>query len=120
MLYEQEVIRAVVFDVGETLLDDTREWGAWADWLGATRQELFERAQSPAGELVRGAAGIAEGIEPQFVTDGDALIPKFAAPDRILLAHAGGDAGLFSMIYGGWVAGEIGSEPVTRSVDPWL
>jgi HAD superfamily hydrolase (TIGR01549 family) len=30
-------IRAVVFDVGETLLDDTREFGAWADWLGVPR-----------------------------------------------------------------------------------
>ncbi len=92
-----------------------------AGWDRArVRQGLFERSQAPAGELVRGAGGIAEGIEPQFVTDRDALIPKFAAADRILLAHAGGDAGLFSMIYGGWVGGEIGSEPVTRSVDPWL
>ncbi len=83
------------------------------------RQELFERSQAPAGELLRGSGGIAEGIEPHFVSDPAAQIPKFAAPDRILLAHAGGDAGLFSMIYGGWVAGEIGSEPVTRSVEPW-
>lgn len=28
------VIRCVVFDVGETLVDDTREWWGWADWLG--------------------------------------------------------------------------------------
>ncbi|MCW2929246.1 MAG: family hydrolase [Actinomycetia bacterium] len=28
---------SVVFDVGETLLDDTREFGAWADWLGVPR-----------------------------------------------------------------------------------
>jgi FMN phosphatase YigB (HAD superfamily) len=28
------VIKAVVFDIGETLLDDTREWNAWADWIG--------------------------------------------------------------------------------------
>ncbi|MDX6743609.1 HAD family hydrolase [Actinocorallia sp. A-T 12471] len=27
------MIKAVVFDVGETLIDDTREWKAWADWL---------------------------------------------------------------------------------------
>jgi N-acetyl-D-muramate 6-phosphate phosphatase len=27
----------VVFDVGETLLDDSREWGAWADWIGVPR-----------------------------------------------------------------------------------
>lgn len=32
-----EVIRSVVFDVGETLLDDTREFGRWADWLGIPR-----------------------------------------------------------------------------------
>lgn len=25
------MVAAVVFDVGETLLDDSREWGAWAD-----------------------------------------------------------------------------------------
>lgn len=31
------MIDAVVFDVGETLLDDSREWGAWADWLGVPR-----------------------------------------------------------------------------------
>nr|WP_243710997.1 HAD family hydrolase [Actinomadura sp. KC216] len=24
----------MVFDVGETLVDDSREWRAWADWLG--------------------------------------------------------------------------------------
>ena len=30
------VIRAVVFDVGETLLDDSREWRAWADWVGVS------------------------------------------------------------------------------------
>ncbi len=31
------MIRLVVFDVGETLLDDTREFGAWADWIGVPR-----------------------------------------------------------------------------------
>jgi len=30
-------IQAVVFDIGETLLDDSREFGAWADWLGIPR-----------------------------------------------------------------------------------
>lgn len=27
----------MVFDVGETLLDDSREFGAWADWIGVPR-----------------------------------------------------------------------------------
>ncbi|MBL7502017.1 HAD family hydrolase [Frankia sp. CNm7] len=31
------MVTAVVFDVGETLLDDTREYGAWADWIGVPR-----------------------------------------------------------------------------------
>jgi hypothetical protein len=91
-----------------------------AGWDRArVREELFARSHAPAGELVRGAGGIAEGLEPRWVSDPAARVPKFASPERILLAHAGGDAGLFSMIYGGWVSGEIGSEPVTRSVEPW-
>jgi HAD superfamily hydrolase (TIGR01662 family) len=31
------MISAVVFDVGETLVDETREYGTWADWLGVPR-----------------------------------------------------------------------------------
>jgi anti-sigma regulatory factor (Ser/Thr protein kinase) len=31
------VIGAVVFDVGECLVDESREYGTWADWLGVPR-----------------------------------------------------------------------------------
>lgn len=31
------MIRAVVFDVGEVLVDESREYGRWADWLGVPR-----------------------------------------------------------------------------------
>ena len=34
-------IEAVVFDVGETLVDETRPWGAWADHLGIPRLTFF-------------------------------------------------------------------------------
>jgi HAD superfamily hydrolase (TIGR01549 family) len=34
------VIKAVVFDVGETLVDESREYGAWADWLGVPRHSF--------------------------------------------------------------------------------
>jgi hypothetical protein len=148
-LFAGEAPRLIVDQLARTPEELCASIGAALEWIGHKRQrfafdavlvigpehgrvfrehgwdrqrvqnELFERSKSPAGELVRGAGGIAEGIEPGFVTDPSASIPKFAAPDRILLAHAGGDAGLFSMIYGGWVAGEIGSAPVTRSVEPW-
>ncbi len=35
------MLRAVVFDVGETLIDETRGWGAWADWLEIPRLTFF-------------------------------------------------------------------------------
>ncbi|MFC8002904.1 HAD family hydrolase [Streptomyces olivaceus] len=31
------MIRAVIFDVGECLVDETREYGTWADWLSVPR-----------------------------------------------------------------------------------
>jgi FMN phosphatase YigB (HAD superfamily) len=34
-------IRAVVFDVGETLVDETEAWGDWADWLNVPRLTFF-------------------------------------------------------------------------------
>ena len=34
-------IRAVVFDVGETLVDETRHWGEWADWMGVPHLTFF-------------------------------------------------------------------------------
>ena len=30
-------IQAVFFDVGEVIIDETREYGTWADWLGVPR-----------------------------------------------------------------------------------
>jgi FMN phosphatase YigB (HAD superfamily) len=31
----------VAFDIGETLVDETRVWGEWADWLGIPRLTFF-------------------------------------------------------------------------------
>jgi HAD superfamily hydrolase (TIGR01509 family) len=33
-------LRAVVFDVGETLYSEERAWAAWADWLGVSPRTL--------------------------------------------------------------------------------
>ena len=45
----------------------------------------------------------------------DATLPKFK-PDGILVVHCGGGAGLFSTMIGGWIGGEIGSQPVLREI----
>lgn len=34
------MIRAVAFDVGETLVRDDRYWASWADWLGVPRHTV--------------------------------------------------------------------------------
>jgi hypothetical protein len=83
------------------------------------QEELHRLTHRPAGELMRGVGGIVDGIPPERVTDPAAPVAKFASADRILLTYAGGDAGLFSMLIGGWVAGELGSNPQTASVEPW-
>jgi hypothetical protein len=44
---------------------------------------------------------------------------KVAAPERILLPYEGGDAGLFSMVFGSWAVGPTGSQPQVTSVEPW-
>jgi hypothetical protein len=74
--------------------------------------ELHGRLQMHGSELIRGAQGMAEGL-PEWAKD--ATLGKFR-PDGILLVHAGGGAGLFSAIIGGWVNGDVGSKPVTKEV----
>lgn len=75
-------------------------------------EELHARLQIPGTELVRGAGGIAEGVPAHLES---ATLPKFR-PGGLLIVHAGGGAGLFSAIIGGWANGAIGSDPVTVEV----
>ncbi len=83
---------------------------------GWTRQRLLDRLGElltvPGDGLLRGADGIAEGL-PRRARGRP--VPKFR-PGGLLLVHAGGSAGLFSAIIGGWASGPVGSEPVSREV----
>lgn len=86
---------------------------------GWSRERLVEELTGlltiDGSELVRGAGGIAEGLPEAFA---EARLPKFRA-GGLQVVHAGGGAGLFSAIIGGWVSGSGGSEIVTREVDRW-
>ena len=75
-------------------------------------EELHARLQLPGSELIWGAGGIADGVSSHLE---HATLPKFR-PDGILLVHAGGGAGLFSAMIGGWANGSTGSQPVTLRV----
>ena len=74
--------------------------------------ELIAAGITPGSELVAGAGDMVEGLPDQFATTS---LPKFK-DGGILLAYAGGGAGLFSAIIGGWANGAMGSAPVTREV----
>lgn len=74
--------------------------------------ELVTLTTRPGDELVRGAGGIAEGLPASVAGQ---QVPKFR-PGGLMMVRAGGDAGLFSAVIGGWVSGAAGSEPVTVEI----
>ncbi len=86
-----------------------REGGWSKDRLS---EELRSLLQLDGAEIVRGAGGIAEGIPEAFA---GSTLPKFR-DGGLLIVHAGGGAGLFSAIIGGWASGPAGSQPVTVEV----
>ncbi len=97
---------------------------AEAGWdLDRIISELHMRLTTPIDQLARGAGDIAEGVPVESsggflapdTSEGPTALPKFR-PDGLMLAYAGGGAGLFSMIIPGWVNGDTGSKPVTREV----
>jgi hypothetical protein len=103
----------MTFDAVLVVSPDHSRIFAEAGW-GRDRilRELHDRLLISGEDLVRGAHGMAEGVPEKLR---DRTLPKFR-PEGILLVHAGGGAGLFSSIIGGWANGAMGSTPVTRTV----
>jgi len=76
-------------------------------------QELDKNLLRPGAKLIVGADGMDEGLPEKLK---DKMFPKFR-PGGLLIARAGGEAGMFSAIIGGWGAtGSIGSVPSTQQV----
>ena len=74
--------------------------------------ELTEALQIDAATIVRGHDGIDEGMPAQYAGQ---TLPKFR-PGGLMVVHAGGGAGLFSAVIGGWLSGPTGSQPVTKEI----
>ncbi len=84
---------------------------------GWTKQQVYDAlyrlTEIDGADLVAGANGIAEGGPPSLVGK---KIGKFRK-GGLLIVRAGGGAGMFSGIIGGWSAsGERGSAPVTKEI----
>jgi FMN phosphatase YigB (HAD superfamily) len=86
-------IRAVILDVGETLVDETRPWGEWADWLGIPRLTMFavlggmiERGEEHrrAAELLRPGVDLAAESARRRTTMGTSWMqPGDLYPDAV-------------------------------------
>lgn len=85
-----------------------------ADWSKQRlKDELATLLMLPTKELHVGAGDIAEGLPTAIKAE---AVPKFR-PGGLTIVRAGGTAGMFSGIIGGWVAsGETGSNMVTKEI----
>ena len=77
-------------------------------------EHLMKDLTRPGHELVQGAQGVSEGIDPSRAKE---TVSKFW-PQGLLIVRAGGRAGLFSAICGGWIAGRDPDElqPITHPI----
>ncbi|XVQ83585.1 HAD family hydrolase [Microbispora siamensis] len=84
------MVRALVFDVGETLIDETRIWSRWADRLGVPRltfmgvlggMAALDRSHREAFELVRPGIDLDAEMEAWRREDPDGLRENFDADD---------------------------------------
>ncbi|MFC6081852.1 HAD family hydrolase [Sphaerisporangium aureirubrum] len=95
------MIRAVVFDVGETLIDETRIWTRWADRLGVSRFTMLgvlggmaalDRSHREAFEVVRPGLDVEAEIEAWRRDDPTGLRENFDADDLYPDARPGLEA----------------------------
>lgn len=77
-------------------------------------QELHAALRRPGSDVIQGAHGIGEGVDPSRK---DETVDKFW-PEGLLIVQAGGQAGLFSAICAGWTGGRFrdDSKTVTREI----
>jgi hypothetical protein len=87
------------------------------------RRAIQEATARPLRELLPDER-CAEGIPPKLLGFAgeipaamlDMPLRKFRGDEQPTIVVAGSDAGMFSAIIGGWVAGEMGSQMVTRKI----
>ena len=87
------------------------------------RRCIQEVTAKPLAALLAGADGSAEGVPRRVVGENPAaqvletMVSKFASEDSIQIVVAGGGAGKFSAVVGGWVGGSMGSQMVTHKIE---
>ena len=106
-------VRAVVFDVGETLVDETRAWSEWADWLGVPRLTFL----AVCGAVIERGGDHREPFEifRPGLDLGEEVAKREAAgfPDRITADDLYPDAAdcLRALRVAGYRIGVVGNQP---------
>ena len=118
--------------IGEVMLVVSPEHARTFEREGVSKDDLRGYIQDatarPLRELLpddRYEKGVAVNSLPRSWRDAtgqptqealDRPVPKFSRPDDILIVVAGGTAGKFSAVLGGWAPGASGSIAVTRKI----
>jgi hypothetical protein len=103
----------LVFDAVLVVSPEHARVFAEAGWSKARlREELDELLQLDGAQIARGVDDITEGMPEELA---GVTLPKFR-DGGLQIVHAGGGAGLFSSVIGGWFSGAGGSDPVTLEV----
>jgi len=99
--------------IGETNSGDgVTTIGGSINQYGDEVEEITENMMINTDNIIAGSNGIEEGLPAELK---EMSLPKFR-PGGLLLAQAGGPAGLFSAIIGGWLNGPPGSEPTSKEI----
>jgi HAD superfamily hydrolase (TIGR01549 family) len=106
-------IKAVFFDVGETLVNEERQWGLWADWLGVTRLTFFAAMGAVIAQNQHHSK-VFEIIQPGFDRQAANLERQHAGiPDELQLSDFYSDAipCLQALKASGYKVGLSGNQP---------
>jgi len=108
-------IRAIFFDVGETLIDETRLLHGWADTMGVDRAEFLAVLDDiiAKGESYR---GVFERLRPGFDVRAAAAERKASGTDFKIEArdlYADARPCLAELTQDGWFVGIAGNQPPT-------
>jgi len=108
-------VKAVVFDVGETLLDETRAWAGWADWLGIPRLTFMAAL---GAELARGTDydGVFDLFRPGLDVDAE-VQRRIDAGQSLELTeedlYPDVRPAMAALLAEGYRLGVVGNQPVT-------
>lgn len=110
------------YGAGDVLLVVSPEHADTLGRDGWSKNQLRERIQEvtsrPIRELIRDDES-GEGLAAEAVAANqlDNRVSKFRRPEYINIVVAGGEAGKFSAVFGGWVSGPLGSIAVSRKIE---